>query len=99
MALFHLSVTQTKRSAGDVYKRQAFNFCYRGEGERLFVFEAPIDLLSFLCLFKKDWQKQSYLALGGIGEKALLRFLSDRMNIKTVYLCLDSDQAGNDRCV
>ncbi len=37
----------------------------------LFVFEAPIDLLSFLCLFKKDWQKQSYLALGGVGEKAL----------------------------
>ena len=34
---------------------KAFNFCYRGEGERLFVFEAPIDLLSFLCLFKKDW--------------------------------------------
>ena len=58
----------------------------------------PIDLLSFLCLFKKDWQKQSYLALGGVGEKALLRFLSDRPNIKTVYLCLDSDQAGSDAC-
>ena len=28
-------------------------------GERLFVFEAPVDLLSFLCLFKKEWQKQS----------------------------------------
>ena len=77
---------------------KAFNFCYRGEGERLFVFEAPIDLLSFLCLFKKDWQKQSYLALGGVGEKALLRFLSDRPNIKTVYLCLDNDNAGSDAC-
>ena len=77
---------------------KAFNFCYRGEGERLFVFEAPIDLLSFLCLFKKDWQKQSYLALGGVGDKALMCFLSDRPNIKTVYLCLDSDQAGNDAC-
>ena len=77
---------------------KAFNFCYRGEGERLFVFEAPIDLLSFLCLFKKEWQKQSYLALGGVGEKALLRFLSDRPNIKTVYLCLDSDQAGSGAC-
>ena len=77
---------------------KAFNFCYRGEGERLFVFEAPVDLLSFLCLFKKAWQKQSYLSLGGVGEKALLRFLSDRPNIKTVYLCLDSDQAGSDAC-
>ena len=77
---------------------KAFNFSYRGAGERLFVFEAPIDLLSFLCLFKKGWQKQSYLSLGGVGEKALLRFLSDRPDIQTVYLCLDSDQAGNDAC-
>jgi hypothetical protein len=28
----------------------------------------------------------------------VMRFLSDRPNIKTVYLCLDSDQAGNDAC-
>ena len=38
------------------------------------------------------------MSLGGVGEKALLRFLSDRPNIKTVYLCLDSDEAGNDAC-
>ena len=77
---------------------KAFNFCYRGEGEKLFVFEAPVDLLSFLCLFKKDWQKHSYLSLGGVGEKALLRFLSDRPSVKTIYLCLDSDEAGNEAC-
>ena len=88
-------------STGDIYEEAAHHnavFVGRGEGERLFVFEAPIDLLSFLCLFKKDWQKQSYLALGGVGDKALMRFLSDRPNIKTVYFCLDSDQAGNDAC-
>ena len=43
-------------------------------------------------------KKQSYLSLGGVGEKALLRFLSDRPDIQTVYLCLDSDEAGNDAC-
>ena len=53
---------------------KAFNFCYRGEGDRLFAFEAPVDLLSFLCLFKKEWQKQSYLSLGGVGEKAPIAF-------------------------
>ena len=36
---------------------KAFNFCYRGEGERLFVFEAPIDLLSFLCLSEEMFEK------------------------------------------
>ncbi len=53
---------------------KAFNFCYRGEGERLFVFEAPVDLLSFLCLFKKGWQKQSYLSLGGVEKKPSYAF-------------------------
>ena len=57
-----------------------------------------IDLLSFLCLFKRDWKRQSYLSLGGVGERALLRFLSDSPNIKTVYLCLDSDRAGSEAC-
>ncbi|MCR0514691.1 toprim domain-containing protein, partial [[Clostridium] innocuum] len=27
-----------------------------------------------------------------------MRFLSDRPGVKTVYLCLDSDAAGNDAC-
>lgn len=74
-------------------------FCYQGEGDRLFAFEAPVDLLSFLCLYKKDWQKQSYLSLGGVSEKALMTFLSDRPSIKTVFLCLDSDEAGNAACI
>ena len=36
--------------------------------------------------------------MGGVGERALLRFLSDSPNIKTVYLCLDSDRAGSEAC-
>ena len=43
---------------------KAFNFCYRGEGERLFVFEAPIDLLSFLCLFKKGLAEAKLSVIG-----------------------------------
>ena len=77
---------------------KAFNFCYRGEGERLFVFEAPIDLLSFLCLFKKEWQNKVICHWAAWVKKACCVFLSDRPNIKTVYLCLDSDKAGTDAC-
>ncbi len=77
---------------------KAYNFSYPGEGEKLFVFEAPVDLLSFLCLFKKGWRERSYLSLGGVREKALVRFLSDRPSIKTIFLCLDNDAAGNDAC-
>ena len=90
-------------ASGDIYEDAAHhNAVFVGRDEdgipRYAHSKGTADLLSFLCLFKKDWQKQSYLSLGGVGEKALLRFLSDRPNIKTVYLCLDSDEAGNDAC-
>ena len=53
---------------------KAFNFCYRGEGERLFVFEAPIDLLSFLCLFKKGLAKAKLSCVGRRGRKSPAAF-------------------------
>lgn len=77
---------------------KSYGFCYRGSGERLCVFEAPIDLLSFICLFSKDWQSFSYLSLGGVSSKALEHFLSESPNIKTIYLCLDADDAGSEAC-
>ena len=53
---------------------KAFNFCYRGEGDRLFVFEAPVDLLSFLCLFKKAWAETELFVIGRRGRKSPVAF-------------------------
>ena len=77
---------------------KSYPFRYEGNGNQLFVFEAPIDLLSFICLYPQDWQARSYLALGGVSGKALDRFLSDRRDTRKVFLCLDSDTAGNEAC-
>ena len=44
---------------------KSYPFRYEGNGNQLFVFEAPIDLVSFICLYPQDWQSRSYLALGG----------------------------------
>ena len=71
-------------------------FCHRGMDNQLFVFEAAIDLLSFIQLFPKDWKKRSYLSLGGISSAALMAFLSERPQITSVFLCLDNDHAGNE---
>ena len=76
---------------------KAYGFCYQGKNDKVCVFEAPIDLLSFIHLFPKNWQDHNYLSLGGVAYKALEQFLHDH-EIRTVYLCLDSDQAGNDAC-
>ena len=77
---------------------KSYGFCHQGEGGQLFVFEAPIDLMSFLCLYPKDWKSRSYLSLGGVSGKALERFFSEHPDIKQVFLCLDSDTAGCDAC-
>ena len=72
----------------------SFGFCWRGESERVFVFEAAVDLMSFITISKEDWENDSYIALDGISPKPLLRFIEENKNIKEVYLCLDYDIAG-----
>ena len=47
---------------------KAFNFCYRGEGERLFVFEAPVDLLSSSAC-SKGMAEAELFVIGRVGEK------------------------------
>ena len=77
---------------------KAFGFAHRGTDKQLLVFEAPIDLLSFIELFPKNWQQHSYLSLGGVSGKALRQFLSERPDVERVFLCLDADKAGEDAC-
>ena len=77
---------------------KAFGFAHRGTDKQLLVFEAPIDLLSFIELFPKNWQQHSYLSLGGVSGKALRQFLSERSDVERVFLCLDADKAGENAC-
>ena len=95
----HCRGTGEMKYRGDVAgSDKSFGFCHRGTDNQLFVFEAAIDLLSFIQLFPKDWKKRSYLSLGGVSSMALMAFLSERPQITSVFLCLDNDQAGNEAC-
>ena len=95
----HCRGTSEIKYRGDVAgSDKSCGFCHRGTDNQLFVFEAAIDLLSFIQLFPKDWKKRSYLSLGGISGVALRAFLSERPQITSVFLCLDNDQAGNEAC-
>jgi len=74
-------------------KNYFFNFY--GGPDRLYVFEAPIDMLSFVTMHRySDWTKNSYLALGGISSRALLRFLLEHPYVRNIALCLDNDTVG-----
>lgn len=74
-------------------------FRFENNGDKIFVFEAPIDLLSFFCLYRQGWQTSSYISLGGVSGKPLDRFLSEHPKVRKVFLCLDSDRAGSEACV
>lgn len=71
-----------------------YSFHFTGQGDTVYVFEAPIDLLSFLSLYRKDWQRHSYVSLCGVSEHALLQHLADNPQVQKIGLCLDNDKAG-----
>lgn len=75
-----------------------YGFSHTGNSEELFVFEAAIDLLSFVSIYFKEWEQHHYVSLGGVSEKAMKYYLERHDEIKKVMLCLDDDQAGNDGC-
>jgi len=72
-----------------------YSFHYIGGSDRIYVFEAPIDLLSFVTLYKDtDWKKHSYVALCGLSEQAIFKMLECHAHLSHVVLCLDHDPAG-----
>lgn len=70
------------------------SFHWFGNSGRLYVFEAPIDLLAFLTLYPEAWREHSYVALCGTSEQAMLWMLEKDPRIQRVVLCLDHDAAG-----
>lgn len=70
------------------------SFHWVGTSDRLYVFEAPIDLLAFLTLYPDGWQQHSYVALCGTAEHAMLWMLEKNPNLRKTILCLDHDAAG-----
>lgn len=71
-----------------------FSFHWKGTSHTLFVFEAPIDLLSYISLHKKEWEQHSYVSLCGVGRQAMVQMLKENEQITAVRLCLDHDAAG-----
>ena len=71
-----------------------FSFNWRGKSNRLFVFEAPIDMLSYITMHPVGWKNNSYVSLCSTAGIAAMKMLNDNPNIDTVYLCLDNDTAG-----
>lgn len=71
-----------------------YSFHWIGESDVLYVFEAPVDMLSFITLHPDGWRRHSYVTLDGVSEHAMLRQLELNSHLKSIILCLDHDEAG-----
>lgn len=71
-----------------------YSFHWHCGGDVLYLFEAPIDMLSFISMFKHCWKSQSYAASCGVSDKVLWQMLKDGPHIKKMYICFDNDEPG-----
>lgn len=72
-----------------------YYFRHIGTNSDVYVFEAPIDMLSYITMNKENWQESSYVCLGGVAIDALKNILSTNEQISKVYMCVDRDDAGD----
>lgn len=73
-----------------------YSFHWTGTSRYLCLFESPIDMLSFISMHKENWKNHSYAACCGVADRVLWQMLKDNPNIGYVYLCLDSDEPGQE---
>ena len=72
-----------------------YSFHWNGTSNYLFLFEAPIDMMSFISMHShQNWKQHSYAAACSVADKVLFECLKNNPQIKNVYLCFDNDQAG-----
>lgn len=90
-ATFGKSFRQTVEGSDTKY-----SFSHFGKSNKLFVFEAPIDMLSYLTLNPENWQQHSYIAMNGVYENAVLTALKGHSNLSEIMLCTDNDVGGID---
>lgn len=76
-----------------------FSFNRKGTDGSLYVFEAPIDMLSYITLHPEDWEKHSYVSCCGTSFLPVLHMLERLPQLDTVLLCLDNDEAGHVACL
>ena len=71
-----------------------YSFHFNGTSDKIFLFEAPIDMLSYISMHKENWKEHSYAASCSVSDRVLFQCLKANPNIKNVFLCFDNDEAG-----
>lgn len=71
-----------------------YSFHWTGTSRYLCLFEAPIDMLSFISMHKGNWKSHSYAASCSVSDRVLFQCMKDNPHIEKVYICFDNDEPG-----
>ncbi len=90
----HMRGTNSKFKGNQENCVPEYSFHWFGKSETLYLFESPIDMLSFISMNKDGWKQHSYAACCGVSDRVMWQMLKDNPQIKKVKLCLDGDEKG-----
>lgn len=88
------SGTESTYKGNESGSEPEYSFHHIGTSCRLYAFEAPIDMLSYISMHKENWKQHSYVALCSVADRAIFYTLKQHPQLNEVMLCLDSDEAG-----
>ena len=70
-------------------------FHWNGTSDTLYLFESPLDLLSYITLQKDTyWKDHTYVASCSVKDRALLQALRDNPSINKIILCFNNYDTG-----
>jgi hypothetical protein len=77
---------------------KAFPFAISGNDNEVYIFESPIEVLSYLSI--EELHNNSFnhhaISLSGVSDKALKNYLDMNSNINKIVICLNNDEAGRE---
>lgn len=62
--------------------------------DTLYLFEAAIDLMSYVDIYDLSKEKSVLVSMNGVKHNSLIENLKDFPNLKKIFLCVDNDIAG-----
>lgn len=71
-----------------------YSFHRYGNSNGIYLFEAPIDMLSYITMHQDNWQEHSYASACSVSDKVLFKCLEDNPDLNQVYICFDNDEPG-----
>ena len=82
------TVTNNPYKGNAAGSQPEFSFHWHGTSDKIYLFEAPIDMLSYISMHKENWKEHSYAASCSVSDRVLFQCLNDKRISKMFFFAL-----------